>query len=226
MAAPGRGARYRTAYQTPIAATTSPTCSFVAIAAAAQSANGSSRRRSRNHQAKSSSGHAERDGVEVAGGQPLHRRVEQVRERQRRRRPVGVEVRPREPEDGKRSRGDRPGLDDEQRAPGSARATRAARASARIGSKCEPSREICSPWTSVTESTSPFAVDQTACVMLPRSKRPLPNARWRRTASALKTDGERGGREPDEPRRRHRATSCSTSPRHRSPSTASLACSR
>jgi hypothetical protein len=28
------------------------------------------------------------------------------------------------------------------------------------------------------------AVDQTACVMFPRSKRPVKNERWRRTASA------------------------------------------
>ena len=38
----------------------------------------------------------------------------------------------------------------------------------------------------MTESTSPFAVDQTAWAMFPRSKRPLPKARCRRTASALK----------------------------------------
>ena len=38
----------------------------------------------------------------------------------------------------------------------------------------------------MTESTSPFAVDQTAWVMFPRSKRPLPKARCRRTANALK----------------------------------------
>ena len=52
-----------------------------------------------------------------------------------------------------------------------------------MGSKCEPSREICSPRTSVTERTSPFAVDHTAWVMLPRSNRPLANARCKTAAS-------------------------------------------
>ena len=124
--------------------------------------------------------------MEVAHGQPLHRREEEVRERQRGRRPLGVEVLPARARRRAAPRRPRPPPGRRAAAPGSARATRAARAATRIGSKCEPSREICSPWTSVTESTSPFAVDQTACVMFPRSKRPLPNARCRRTASAPK----------------------------------------
>ena len=57
---------------------------------------------------------------------------------------------------------------------------------ARIGSKCAPSREICAPVRSVVSRNRPCAVLQTACVMLPRSNRPVENARWRRTASAAK----------------------------------------
>ncbi len=56
--------------------------------------------------------------------------------------------------------------------------------SARIGSKCDARRLVCSPARFVTASGSPCAVDHTACVMFPRSKRPVENERWRRTASA------------------------------------------
>ena len=52
--------------------------------------------------------------MEVAHGQPLHGREEEVRERERRGHPLGVEVHPREPEDGKGSRRNDDGLHDEQ----------------------------------------------------------------------------------------------------------------
>ena len=90
-------------------------------------------------------------------------------------------------------------------APGSGQSHQSGASRARIGSKCEPSREICSPWTSVTESTSPCAVDQTACVMLPRSKRPLSKARCRSTAAVPKHGGEGGGGDPDDRERASRA---------------------
>src|SRR5437867_9102904 len=57
---------------------------------------------------------------------------------------------------------------------------------ARIGSKWAARREISSPRRPVTCSGWPCAVDQTACTMLPRSKRPVWNARWRRTERAEK----------------------------------------
>ena len=66
---------------------------------------------------------------------------------------------------------------------GSATAARAAR-EPRIGSTWTPSRVVWSPVSFVTSSGSPCAVDQTACAMFPRSKRPVENERCRRTASA------------------------------------------
>ena len=54
--------RRRTAYQIPMPATTSPTSSFVVIASAANTANGSSRSSSRYQNANSSNGHARATG--------------------------------------------------------------------------------------------------------------------------------------------------------------------
>ena len=48
---------------------------------------------------------------------------------------------------------------------------------ARIGSKCEPRREVWRPARFVTWRKSPCAVFQIACVMFPRSKRPVLKAR-------------------------------------------------
>ena len=52
------------------------------------------------------------------------------------------------------------------------------------GSMCAPSLNACSPVSVVTRRGWPCAVDQTACTMFPRSKRPVSNERWRSIDSA------------------------------------------
>ena len=81
-------------------------------------------------------------------------------------------------------------------ATGSARATTAARGAATSGSKCAPSREICCPWRSVISRNRPCAVDQTACVRLPTSNRPVSKARCWSTASADIPAAKRADRDP------------------------------
>ena len=133
----------------------------------------------------------ERNGVEVAHRQPLHRRREEVRNGERRRGPARADV--------LAARARRPAARrcatatawTTSSSSGSGQSHQSGASKARIGSKCEPSREICSPWTSVTERKSPWAVDQTACVMLPRSKRPLSKARCLSTAARRRSPRRR-----------------------------------
>ena len=220
------GARCRTAYQTPIAATASPTCSFVAIARAARSANAHSRPSSRCHHANRSSGHASATGWKSLTVSHCTRRREEVREGERRRGPIRADVLAAEPEDRQCAARDGDRLDDEQQLGARPEPPERARAGRGSGRNAQPSREICSPWTSVTERKSPCAVDQTACVMLPRSKRPLSKARCLSTGGRSEASPRRRRRHPDEDGRRHRARSCSMRPSQRAPSTASLAWSR
>ena len=126
----------------------------------------------------------ERDGVEVVDDEPLGRRIEEVDEREARAPPVSVPRCLR----ASRKTGTAP----------SATATACTTSSmsglghshhrgarrATSGSKWAPSREIWWPWRSVISRKRPWAVDQTAWVRLPTSKRPVSKARCWRTASA------------------------------------------
>ena len=67
---------------------------------------------------------------------------------------------------------------------GLGQANQSGTSAATTGSKWAPSREICSPWRSVTSRNRPCAVDQTAWVRLPTSNRPVSKARCWSTASA------------------------------------------
>ena len=167
----------------------------------------------------------ERDRVEVARGQPLHRRVEEVRERQGGGRPFRVEMCTREPEDRQRSGGHRSGLHDEQEL--RARPDppqRREQGEDRIEVRAEP-RDLLAVDIGDGEEVAvrgrPDGLGHVAEIEAAAAERAVAQHRER-----PEEGGERGHREPDEPRWRHRATSCSTRPRQRSPSTASLACSR
>ena len=147
--------------------------------------------------------------MEVAHGQPLHRREEEVRDRERRRRPLGVEVRPREPEDGQRPGGDGHGLDDEQqfRARPEPPERREQRED-RVEVRAEP-RDLLAVDVGDREHVAvrgrPDRLGHVAEIEAAAAEGPMPQDGQRAEAG-----GEGGGREPDEPRRRHRATSCST----------------
>ena len=82
--------------------------------------------------------------MELVQRQPLRRRVEQVGEREAEAGALGAEVLAREPEDRQRAERDRDRLRDEQQS-GLGQSHQSGANAARIGSKCAPSREICSP---------------------------------------------------------------------------------
>ena len=186
IAAPALAARGgATAYQMPIAATARPTCSFVAIAAAASRANAQSRSSSSCHHAKRSSGQASATGWKslkvshCTGGESRYASASAAAGQLR------VEVLACEPEDRQRAGGDGDRLDDEQQLGIRPEPPeRRERDEDRVEVRAQP-RDLLAVHVRHRER-SPCAVDQTAWVMLPRSKRPLSKARCRRTASAPK----------------------------------------
>ena len=97
---------------------------------------------------------------------------------------------------------------------------------ARIGSKCAPSREIWSPCRLVISSGCPCAVVHTAWTMLPRSNRAVSKARSLQDRERPEPGCKRGAPACDEPRgTRHRlAAARSSSDRQRTPRTSSEAC--
>ena len=140
-------------YQISSAATASPTCSFVAIAAAARRANAHSRPWSRCHQARSS-GHASATGWKSLTVSHCTGSREEVGDCERRCWRGRAEVLAGEPEDRQRPRGDGERLDDEQQLRvGPEPPEWREHGEHRVEVRAEPG--ICSPWTLVTESRSP-----------------------------------------------------------------------
>ena len=226
IAAPVLGARWRTAYQTPIAATARPTCSFVAIAAAARSANAHSRPSSRCHHANRSSGHASATGwksltvshctggeSEIGEGERSGRPTRRRSACGRARRPGALRKRPRPP--GRRAA-----------ARDRARPTRAEREGQdRVEVRAETGDLLAVDVGDREEVAVGGRPDRLGHVS--EVEAAAVEARCRRTASRAEDSREGGGCEPDDRRARlHLATSCSTRPSQRAPRTASLACSR
>ena len=162
IVAPVRGGKAGTANQTTHRShRQGPTCSFVAIAAAAQQCEGpTGALPSRCDHAKRRSGHASATGPQSFIGQPLHRR-DRADSDVRAQQPAipGSKVLACEPRRLGRVGGDGHRLHDEQKL-GIGDTHQSGASAARIGSKCEPRREIWLPWTSVTERKLPCAVSR------------------------------------------------------------------
>ena len=230
IAAPALGARWRTAYQTPIAATASPTCSFVAIAAAASSANAHSRPWSRCHHANRSSGHASATGWKsltvshCTGGERRYATASASRG------PVRDEMCLRASQKtGSAPAGDRDRLDDEQQLGiGPEPPERREQGQDRVEVRAEP-RDLLAVDVRDREEVAvggrPDRLRHVAEVEAAALESAVPEHGGRSEAA-----GEGGCRDPDEDGRvtcdLHRATSRSTRPSQRAPRTASLACSR
>ena len=216
-------ARRRTRARSPRRRARSPPCTR--SRAAAKTANGSSRSSSRYQNAYRSSGHASATGWNSFSVSHCGRGIEQVGEREARAR------RAREPRCLRASQntGSAPSATatawTTSSMSGLGQASQSGANAARIGSKCEPSREICSPARFVT-------CEEVAVRRRPDRLRHVPEVEAAGVEGALaadrergEADRERGDRRPEQDASPSHA-SPSSRPRQRAPSTSSLACSR
>ena len=165
----------------------------------------------------------ERDRMEVAHRQPLHRRIEQICDGERSSRPFQVEVLACEPVDRDRAGRDGDRLHDEQelgRWPHPPE--RSERGQDRVEMRAETGDLLAvdiGDREEVAVCGRPDGLRHVSEVEAAAAEGAMPENR--RGAEDAR---ECGRREPDDGGWLHRATSCSTRPRQRSPSTSSLAC--
>ena len=167
----------------------------------------------------------ERDRMEVAQGQPLHRRVGEIGDCECGSRPLQIEVLAREPVDRDRAGGDGDRLHDEQELGIRPHPPeRSKRGEDRVEVRAEPGDLLA---VDVSDR------EEVAVRGRPHGLGHVSEVEASAVEAAVPEDGSRaedarkgGSREPDDRDRLHLRTSCSTRPRHRSPSTASLARAR
>ena len=166
----------------------------------------------------------ERDRMEVAHGQPLHRRIGEIRDGERSSGPLRIEVLASEPVDRDRAGGDGDRLHDEQELGiRPHQPERRERGQDRVEVRAEAGDLLAvdvGDREEVAVRRRPDRLRHVSEVEAPAAESLVP-----KDGSSAEDARKGGGGEPDDGDRRQRATSCSTRPRHRSPSTRSLACS-